>query len=60
MNAEDRPKELFAQALQRNTAAERDEYLAEACAGQPELRQQVESLLAAHERQEIFWARLCN
>jgi len=54
MNAEDRLKELFAQALQRKTAAEREQYLAEACAGQPELRSQIESLLRAHEQAGDF------
>jgi serine/threonine protein kinase len=54
MNAENQVKELFAQALQRSTTAEREKYLAEACAGQPELRSQIESLLRAHEQARDF------
>src|SRR5262245_12529099 len=50
----DRLKELFSQALQRKTAAEREECLAEACRGDAELRKQVESLLAAHEQAGDF------
>src|SRR5215471_14892334 len=57
MNAEDRLKELFAQALQRKTAAEREPYLAEACEGQPKLRSQIESLLRAHEQAGDFLAQ---
>src|SRR5262252_6596837 len=36
------------------SAAERREYLDKACAGEPELRRQVEALLAAHEQAEGF------
>jgi WD40 repeat protein/serine/threonine protein kinase len=40
---------LFQEALAR-TPAERPAFLAQACAGQPELKAAVEELLAAHER----------
>jgi WD40 repeat protein len=40
---------LFAEALSR-APAERAAFLAQACAGQPELRAAVEALLAAHEK----------
>jgi tetratricopeptide (TPR) repeat protein len=45
---------LFHEALARSTPRERAAFLDEACAGQPELRAAVESLLAAHERPEAF------
>src|SRR6266853_3490333 len=54
MNAEERLKELFAQALERKTPEEREEFLAEACQDQPEMRSQVESLLRAHEQAGDF------
>jgi serine/threonine protein kinase/WD40 repeat protein len=54
MSTEDRLKELFAQALQRTTPAQREQYLAEACEGDQELRRQVESLLAAHQQAGDF------
>src|SRR5215471_14232359 len=54
MNAEERLKELFAEVLQRKTVAEREEYLAEACQGEAELRQQIDSLLLAHEQAGDF------
>ena len=41
---------LFAAALERATAAERQAFLAEACAGDVALRRRVERLLAAHDR----------
>ena len=47
-------KEIFSLALQTKAPAEREQYLAEACQGQPELRQQVESLLQAHEQAGAF------
>ncbi len=43
-------EEVFFAALDRTTPAERAAYLDEACTGQPELRAQVEKLLAAHPR----------
>ena len=42
-----RTQKIFAQAL-RLAAVERENFLAEACKGKPELRSQVESLLQAH------------
>jgi serine/threonine protein kinase/tetratricopeptide (TPR) repeat protein len=47
-------KEVFSQALLKKGPAEREQYLAAACEGQPELRQQVESLLQAHEQSGAF------
>src|SRR5262249_14437111 len=41
---------LFAAALERTAAAERQAFLDEACAGDVALRQRVERLLAAHEK----------
>ena len=41
---------LFAAALEKATAAERQAFLEEACAGDVALRRRVERLLAAHER----------
>jgi hypothetical protein len=41
---------LFAAALERSSAADRQAFLDEACAGDRALRQRVERLLAAHEK----------
>jgi serine/threonine protein kinase/tetratricopeptide (TPR) repeat protein len=57
MDDTERLKEIFAQALRRKTAAERDSYLAEACQGDIELRHQVETLLQAHEKAGDFLAQ---
>lgn len=55
MNAADLPDEaLFEGALNCRTPAERAAYLDRACAGQPELRRQLEALLAAHDRSGAF------
>lgn len=54
MNAVERIKEIFSQALEKTVGAERDHFLAEACQGDSELRHQVESLLLAHERAGAF------
>src|SRR6266567_760325 len=54
MTAEERLKELFSQALERKSPAELENFLAEACKYQPELRSQVESLLRAHEQAGDF------
>ena len=43
-------KEIFADALEKANAAERAAYLAQACANDAQLRQQVEALLQAHEK----------
>ena len=50
----ERIKEIFALALEKKSPAERESYLAAACQGRPELRQQVESLLQAHEHAGEF------
>jgi serine/threonine protein kinase/tetratricopeptide (TPR) repeat protein len=42
-------RDIFIIALQKEEPAERQAYLDEACAGQPDLRQQVEHLLKLHE-----------
>src|SRR5439155_7924984 len=42
-------RDIFIAALQKEDPAERPAYLDEACAGQPELRRQVEHLLRLHE-----------
>ena len=46
---------LYYTALERD-AIEREAFLAEACAGDEELRREVESLLAVHEQSESFLA----
>ncbi|MGE5297070.1 MAG: tetratricopeptide repeat protein [Solirubrobacterales bacterium] len=40
---------IFCEAVEKGTAAERTAYLDEACDGQPQVRAQVEELLALHE-----------
>src|SRR5262245_30847520 len=42
-------RDIFIIALQKDDPAQRQAYLDEACAGQPELRRQVEDLLRLHE-----------
>src|SRR3954451_21822386 len=42
-------RDIFTAALQKEDPVGRRAYLDEACAGQPELRQQVENLLRLHE-----------
>src|SRR5688572_23052148 len=42
-------REIFIAALQKEDPAQRQAYLDEACAGQPELRQQVDNLLRLYE-----------
>src|SRR5437016_2464040 len=41
---------IFAEALGKGSAMERGAYLDEACAGNAELRREVEALLLAHQR----------
>src|SRR5262249_60538880 len=41
-------RDIFIAALQKEDLARRQAYLDEACAGQPELRHQVENLLRLH------------
>ena len=45
-----RIQEIFAEALLEGSAEARERFLDEACAGAPELRAQVESLLRAHDQ----------
>src|SRR5258708_35714007 len=42
-------RDIFIAALQKDDLAQRPAYLDEACAGQPDLRQQVEHLLRLHD-----------
>jgi tetratricopeptide (TPR) repeat protein/serine/threonine protein kinase len=42
------PKQIFLNALERNSAEELERYLAEACGGNSEVRSRVEALLRAH------------
>ncbi len=53
----ERIKELFARALGKKSPAEREGYLAEACQGEPELLQQLNSLLRANEQAGDFLAQ---
>jgi serine/threonine protein kinase len=54
MTDHERLKEIFTRALSIRARGERDSYLAGACHGDPALREQVESLLAAAERAGDF------
>jgi eukaryotic-like serine/threonine-protein kinase len=47
-------KELFLKALKLSSPEERAAFLAQACAGKPELRAQVDSLLEAHQQAGSF------
>jgi hypothetical protein len=49
MASADRLIEVFNEAKARPVGAERDHFLSEACRDEPELKQQVLSLLQAHE-----------
>ena len=51
---EPRLKQIFADALERENAVERNEYLTEACGGDATLRMQVEALLKAHAQAGEF------
>ena len=42
-------RDVFIAAFQKEDPAQRQAYVDEACAGRPELRQQVENLLRLHE-----------
>jgi len=50
----ERIKEIFSVALLKQSPAKRESYLAEACQGEPEVRQQVESLLRAQDQAGDF------
>ena len=54
MKAEERIKEIFAQALERKWPAAREDYPADVCPGDPALRREIESLLRAHEQDGDF------
>ena len=47
-------REVFIAALQKETHADREAYLDQACAGQPALREQVEGLLRLYENADSF------
>ena len=47
-------KDIFAEALRLTNPAERAAYVARACAGNPALRREVESLLSAHAQAGDF------
>src|SRR5262249_9147735 len=50
-------RDIFIAALQKDVPAQRQAYLDEACAGQPELRARVEDLLRLHEAAGSFLER---
>ena len=65
MSAPDRVNELFAQAIQLESAEERVAFLARACGSEPHLQPRVDRLLAAHEKAGVFLEkpggrRLCH
>ena len=47
-------KSIFLNALDRDTVESREQYLDSACAGDPELRRQVDRLLNAHNTAHGF------
>jgi hypothetical protein len=49
-----RIREIFEQALEKKDPAEREAYLAQACAGDAQLRREVESLLRADDQPGDF------
>src|SRR2546427_11313207 len=51
-----RQLEIFSAALERSAGAEREAFLAQACAGDDALRQSVATLLAGHEQSGAFLA----
>ena len=50
-------KDLFLQALDKNSAEERQDYLDEKCGGDVGLRRRVDALLAAHDEPESYLDR---
>lgn len=54
MNSDKRVKELFLAALEKETPADRDAYLKEACGDDEPLRRQVDELLRKHEEAGSF------
>jgi hypothetical protein len=57
MTDNERLKEIFTLALSMRVPEQRNAYLAAACHGDPTLREQVESLLAAAEKAGDFLER---
>jgi len=53
----DRLREIFGQAQQIESDTQRERYLTDACQGDEELRQQVNSLLMAHREAGNFLAQ---
>jgi tetratricopeptide (TPR) repeat protein len=53
----DRLDPIFSEALAKTSPEERERYLASACAGNPELRRAVDSLIEAHEQAGEFLRR---
>src|SRR4051812_28728893 len=47
-------EQIFLEAVERQTPADRNAYLDSACAGDPELRARVEDLIRAHEEAGTF------
>lgn len=54
MNALERMKQIFSQALEKPAGPERDAFLTEACQGDSALRGQVQSLLLADDQAGAF------
>ena len=54
MNAVERIKQIFSQALEKTAGPERDAFLAEVCQDDSELRSQVQSLLLADKQAGAF------
>jgi len=54
--SEVRLREIFAQALEHESPADRQRYLDQACSGDSQLRSRVESLLRSYERADGFLA----
>ena len=50
----DRLLDLFSEAMELKSPAESARFLAEVCPGEPELREQLETLLRAHEQAGPF------
>ena len=50
-----RERDIFIEALHRESPEAREAYLASTCASDLELRQAVDKLLAEHHRQETFF-----
>jgi hypothetical protein len=57
MNAVERIKQIFSQALEKAAGPKRDAFLAEVCQDDSELRSQVQSLLLADNQAGAFLAK---